>query len=135
MVEMEALRVGIRRSAMGLPCAWLVVLAELAVVALARRDQLASVWELQFGSLWLMPTAFALAVPPALVGGLLLASLERPTQSWRRAWIGVATAGAVMVALGVSTGRHFEAWPARAGFVGVVAVALNFLGHLEASSE
>ncbi len=36
---------------------WAVVAAELAVALLCARRELASVWEVQFGLLWLAPTA------------------------------------------------------------------------------
>ena len=57
--------------------AWLttlgVVAAELLVVYAARRTELVSVWEVQWGTLWLLPVLILAATAGALVGVLLLA--------------------------------------------------------------
>jgi glucan phosphoethanolaminetransferase (alkaline phosphatase superfamily) len=94
---------------------------ELAAVAAATRGEIASIWELQFGALWLAPTALALAVPFAAVGAGLLAALRRPE---RRARVVLAAAVgplAALTAFGVSKGRHFEAVGVRVFFVAAVA--------------
>lgn len=103
--------------------------AELAIVSSARWHLVASLWELQFGTLWLMPAAFSLLwVLCAAWWGWFQAL--RSKASWVRwgALVAFAAFGAA-VAYGVSNGRHFELWWRRAGFVALAALGGGLVAH------
>src|SRR5688572_21340767 len=81
--------------------AWAVIALELAAVGAATRREIASIWELQFGALWLAPTALALAVPFAAVGAGLLAALRLPERRARAILAASVAALAAVTAFGV----------------------------------
>ncbi|MBN1612683.1 MAG: sulfatase-like hydrolase/transferase [Polyangiaceae bacterium] len=113
-----------RRLASSVATAWVVVALELVAVALARRAQFASVWELQNGSLWLAPTALLLAGAIGLVGGGLLELARLGDRGWARGLLSaLAAAGSGAMAWSVSSGRHFAQWPVRVGFISVAVLA------------
>lgn len=99
--------------------------ADLVWALLSARDQLASVWELSYGVLWLLPGALALGLPAAGLGALHAHALFASGRnrgariSLSAAWF--LTAGAV--AFGVSGGRHLGTPGARFGFTSLVAGA------------
>jgi arylsulfatase A-like enzyme len=106
--------------------ATLLVVTELAIVSTFHWRTIASVWELQWGTLWLTPTA--LLAGAALVGAAwpVVGGMLAPTPPRR---LGVTSAMALFgaaVGFGVSTGRHFDLVWRRVGFVGVVAVSAGF---------
>lgn len=105
------------RLARGLVCAWALVAVEWAVVGLSNRRALASVWELQYGTLWLAPTALGLAGIVGLAGAAALALFESTHPLGRWALGALAAACAAATGWGVTTGRHFAQLPRRLGFV------------------
>ncbi|HVJ16127.1 MAG TPA: hypothetical protein VM686_11880, partial [Polyangiaceae bacterium] len=62
----------IRILSLAILAAWLVVGAELAVVALVHWPRVASVWELSRGGLFIAPMALSAAAALGLVGLLLI---------------------------------------------------------------
>ncbi len=105
---------------------WAVVAAELAVVVGVCHEAVSSVWELQFGVLWLAPIVLVSSSLAGLAGGLLVGGLRRLPEKHNRVLLSIAAAtfGGV-VGWGVGGGRHLAALPARGGFalaVGLVAV-------------
>ena len=89
------------------------------------QQQLASVWELQWGSLWLTPTVAVLGAALGLLGGGGLALAERAeNQVFRGALASATSAFGGVVAWGVGGGRHLATWSTRGGFaLGVAATA------------
>ncbi len=115
--------VGARRWARGVWATGAVLLVELVAVAMLGHRGVASIWELQWGSLWLSPTALAVALVLGSLGVVLVALAERGDRTTPRAFValGVAVFGAA-VAWGVGGGRHLATLPTRGGFAAVVAV-------------
>jgi Sulfatase len=102
------------------------VFAEWLAVAFGVQ-QLANIWELQWGTLWLLPTALAVAAAVGVAWGL-----------WWRAWLesgahsfearlahGALLLGVAAGAYGISFGRHFEVPWRRALFIAVAALAVH----------
>ncbi len=113
--------------ARGVLSAWVVVAAELVVVALANRARIASVWELQFGTLWLAPVALAGAALGGALGATLLALLRAAAERGARAALGAAVAaGGAAAAWGVGGGRHLATVATRGGF----ALGVGALGGI-----
>lgn len=111
------------RVALAIANAWLLLVVELGLFTILHRAGLASIWELQFGTAWLAPTAFAMALAPAAIGGTLLWSIEHGGWS-ARVMLALALGGwAGIVAWGVSTGRHFQQPLARIGWTIACAAA------------
>src|SRR6185295_1622018 len=96
-----------RRSVDWLVAVGLLIGLELFWVLALNRSRIASVWELQYGLLWLAPTLICVAALGAAGGGLLLVLAERSEARAARtvlaALIGVFGAA---VAFGVGGGRH-----------------------------
>ena len=105
---------------------WAVIAAELTVALLGAARELSGVWEVQYGLLWLAPTALSAGAAGALVGAfvawLVQHSEARPVRGLLAAF-GVA-AGAVL-GFGVGGGRHLATLGQRGGFAMVVG-ALGF---------
>ncbi len=118
----ERFRKAANHAASGIAAAWLALAAELFVVALLGQQRFASIWEVQFGSLWLAPTALGLAGACGLVGAGARALLRRDTSAARRVlavFIGLAGG---LSAWSVGGGRHLADPPRRVGFAALVAV-------------
>jgi arylsulfatase A-like enzyme len=99
--------------------AWAVLVAiENFVVGLAYRSEIVASWEMSHARLYLSPIALGASFPLA-VGAVVVARLVAARRANETATL-AAVAGAAM-ALGVSTGRHFESWAMRGPFVVVVA--------------
>ena len=99
-----------------------LLLAEFLVVVLVTYDQFASIWEVQYGTLWVLPAVCLAAVPLAVTGALLSSSLDRADRRAHRMALGLLSAGFLgTVAWGVSTGRHFSVLSVRLAFVGLLA--------------
>ncbi len=102
--------------------------AELGFVALAHHRTIASVWELQYGALWLFPAAFVLLAAAVALWWPVARAVTGHSGAWGR-WGGAVALGvfAAVVAYGTSTGRHFDVVWRRVGFV-LVAAALAGAG-------
>jgi HEAT repeat protein len=102
------------------------LLAEDVALGFLRRDQFAGPWEIALARHIVAPLAIAALVPAALavVTGWRLA--VRAAKGSRAVANGFAAAGALaalVVALGVTEGRHFASWAARGPFVVLLALA------------
>jgi arylsulfatase A-like enzyme/HEAT repeat protein len=121
--------------------ALVVVVTEAALIGLAQRSQFAGIWELRQGLRVLPLLTWVATAPVALTGGGLWYLARRSTdRRWARGLLLAAgLAGAGSVAFFVSTGRHFQSLPLRAGFVVVVAAlggaSAWFLGPALARAE
>jgi arylsulfatase A-like enzyme len=105
--------------------AWLVLGLELFVFATLEWRKLATVWELQMGTLWLAPTALLVAATLGALGAACYELVDRARD--RRARFGLSVGAALfatLVALGVGGGRHLAELPARVGFASLTACAL-----------
>ncbi|MEZ4233716.1 MAG: sulfatase-like hydrolase/transferase [Polyangiaceae bacterium] len=118
-------RAAIQVASAGIAAAWLVLAIELCVVALQQR--FASVWEIQFGSLWLAPTALALAGGCGLLGASLGALLRRGTRSAHGVLALVVGIGAGVAGWSVGGGRHLAEPVRRLGFSALLALLCGLL--------
>jgi hypothetical protein len=107
--------------------AWAVmVLVESLVVSVLWIREFSAAWEIVQARRLAGTLAIAALAPASLavVGGWRVAGLAR--QGARPALAGLAVVGALaagMLALGLSTGRHFASWGARGPFVGAMVLA------------
>ncbi len=99
---------------------------ELAVVVIFHWSLIASLWELQYGSLWLAPGALLLSCLALAPCAALARALLENTPPKRWLTIGSFAIFGALVAYGVSDGRHFDLWWRRVGFVAVVAGGAGF---------
>jgi hypothetical protein len=101
---------------------WAVLVLELSVALLSAARQLASVWELQWGLVWLAPTAMTAAGAVALLGAGLAWLVEHAEARPVRALLAGSTAVAgAIVGFGVGGGRHLATLANRGGFALLVA--------------
>lgn len=109
-------------------CAWALVGVEWALVSLFGFRQLAGLWEWQFGSLWLWPSALFGSAGVALVAAGVWYGFERGQALRARAWLALVVACLASAAgWGVSTGRHFAELPKRVAFASGLAVLAALL--------
>jgi len=102
--------------------AWAVIALELVVVAAFSHARIASVWELQFASLWLAPVALLAGTALGGAGGLALWLAARADEPWARRLLAALPAlGAAAVAWGVGGGRYLATAVTRGGFALAVA--------------
>ncbi|MCA9598492.1 MAG: sulfatase-like hydrolase/transferase [Myxococcales bacterium] len=103
--------------------AFLALMVELLVVGVLHRSEVASVWELQFGLLWLLPLMLLGAVFAGALGALLSSALRQSADVRVRAVLAVAAAlAAGAAAWGVGGGRHLATLSTRGGFAALVAL-------------
>jgi arylsulfatase A-like enzyme len=101
---------------------WVVLAAELSLALLGAAREIASIWELQFGLLWLAPTVLAGSASVAVLGAFLAWLLEQSEQRAVRALLAALGAGAgVALGFGVGGGRHLATLATRGGFALFVA--------------
>jgi arylsulfatase A-like enzyme len=121
-----------------------LILAENVALGFLWREQFSAAWEVSFARNTVVPIAVAALAPAALavvVPWRLVCSAGRPDSAGRvgqakaaasrrarRACAALLAAGGAATAIGVSTGRHFHAFPLRAAFVAAVAAALGAFG-------
>jgi len=105
---------------------WTVVAAELALALLASAPELSSVWEVQYGLLWLAPTALAVSASGALLGAFLAWLVQQSEARAVRALLGAfgVAAGAVL-GFGVGGGRHLATLGQRGGFAMVLGAVVG----------
>lgn len=103
----------------GIVGAWCWLALNYLCLLVVRRTHIAGIWELQTGSLGLLPSWLLLLAPLGAAGGLLGQQLRlaqlRPVASQRV----LATLAAVFgfaLAWGVGGGRHLATWETRGGF-------------------
>ena len=114
------------RLSRGMLAAWALVGLELVVVALVSKSELASIWELEYGALWLTPTALALASLFGLAGAGLFYLVPKAEQ--REARFTLAVLAAIFgcaVGFGVGGGRHLSELQQRLGFTGLIGVCAS----------
>lgn len=106
-------------------CAWLLVVVELALVLLSHREQLASVWELQFGIVGLLPSVLVASASLGAAGGAAwLLARQGEEKVPRLVLAGLSLAFGAATGWGVGGGRHLAELQPRLGFalaVGCVA--------------
>ena len=107
---------------------WLLVGVELAVALLSAARELSSVWEVQYGLIWLLPTALAASAVSALPGAFLAWLTSHSETPAVRALLGAfgVAAGAVL-GFGVGGGRHLATLGQRGGFAMIVGAAVGAL--------
>jgi len=110
---------------------WLALGLELCVALVSAARDIASIWEVQFGLLWLAPTALVATGVIALGGAGLAWLIEhaeaRPVRGLLTFAVGLF---GLVVGFGVGGGRHLATLQTRGGFallVGVLAGALAWL--------
>lgn len=103
--------------------AWFVLGAELFAFGVFSWRQIATVWELQNGSIWVAPTALGAASLFGALGAVAYELLDRADRRAPRLALAVA-AGlfAGLVGYGVGGGRHLAAPSVRVSFALLVAV-------------
>jgi arylsulfatase A-like enzyme len=107
----------VRQLAHAVVSTWVVAAAELMAVGLLCRAHVSSVWELQYGLLWLSPTVMVAGLAAGLGGGALLIVVEHaPLRAGRSVLGGAGALFGGLVGWGVGGGRHLAALPARGGF-------------------
>jgi hypothetical protein len=107
---------------------WAIVLLELAVALTCSAREIASFWELEFGLLWLGPSALAASAAVSAVGAFLAWLLEQSELRAVRGLLGALGAGAgAVVGFGVGGGRHLATLAARGGFALFVAAIAGFV--------
>lgn len=112
------------RLARSVLAAWGLLGVELVVLAMVHHRQLASVWELQWATVWLLPTALALGLCWGALGSGLLSLAERGDARVPRLGASAAVGAATfVVAWGIGGGRHLSTLSSRGGFA--VAVGLG----------
>lgn len=103
----------------GIVGAWGWLGLTYACLLFAQREQIAGIWELQTGSLGLLPSWLLLLTPVGAAGGLLgrqlgLAATDATVP--RRRLAALAAVFAFALAWGVGGGRHLATWETRGGF-------------------
>jgi hypothetical protein len=113
----------VRRWPGALLAVWGLLSLELFAIALARRSELASVWELELGALWLAPTLAVIAAASAVVGLGIEALLERAEAPGPRSALALLTTFAAGgLGWGVGGGRHLAHGATRSGFAVLVGL-------------
>jgi arylsulfatase A-like enzyme len=113
----------LRRLPDGLLAIWALLALELLAVGIGKRSEWASVWELELGAFWLLPTAAAVSVLAALSSAALFALLERGESHAARSSLTLIvtfSAGGLGWALG--GGRHLAEGATRSGFAVLVGL-------------
>jgi HEAT repeat protein len=89
------------------------------VVSWVCRREIASIWELQWGVVWLAPTAIALGSLAGLLGVGLRGLLDRKHHRWLALVIFLFGA---LLGWGMGGGRQLASWGARGGFAVLVGL-------------
>ncbi|HEY3664725.1 MAG TPA: sulfatase-like hydrolase/transferase, partial [Polyangiaceae bacterium] len=112
------------RVARAILAGWAILAIELAVALTSARREITSVWELEYGLLWLAPSALVASAAVTAVGAFLTWLLTQSEQRRVRGLVAAvgALSGAV-VGFGVGGGRHLATPAARGGFAALVAAA------------
>ena len=94
---------------------WAVVAVELLVALSLAARELTSIWEVQFGLLWLAPTALTVSAAAAVLGAFVAWLLEQSETRAVRALLGAfgVAAGAVL-GFGVGEGGTSRPWASAA---------------------
>ncbi|HET7538623.1 MAG TPA: sulfatase-like hydrolase/transferase [Polyangiaceae bacterium] len=96
---------------------WAVVFVELAIALSRAARELSSVWEVQYGLLWLSPTALAASAAVGLLGAFLAWLVEQSeTRAVRALLAACALAAGAVLGFGVGGGRHLATLAERGGF-------------------
>ena len=112
---------------------WVVVAAELSVALSLAWRELSSVWEVQFGLLWLAPTALTAAAAAAVLGAFVAWLVEESETRAVRALLGAfGVASGAVLGFGVGGGRHLATLGQRGGFAISVGALLGALAWASA---
>src|SRR6478752_8463591 len=101
---------------------------ELAIALLGAGRELSSVWEVQYGLLWLSPTLLSASATCALLGAFVAWLVQQSETRAVRALLGAfgVAAGAVL-GFGVGGGRHLATLGQRGGFAMIVGALFGAL--------
>ena len=103
--------------------ALVLVFAEFLVASFLGHAAFVGAWEIARAFGFVLPFGWLVSVPLALVGAALLEATRRAHDRRFRLLVALAaTAFATAVAIGVTTGRHFEKLPIRAAFCATLAL-------------
>ena len=107
---------------------WAVTAVELAIALLGAGRELSSVWEVQYGLLWLSPTLLSASATCALLGAFVAWLVQQSETRAVRALLGAfgVAAGAVL-GFGVGGGRHLATLGQRGGFAMIVGALVGAL--------
>ena len=107
---------------------WLVVALELIVALGLAARELSSVWEVQYGLLWLLPTALGASALGALLGAFVAWLIEQSEVRAVRALLGAfGVAAGALLGFGVGGGRHLATLGQRGGFAMIVGALFGAL--------
>jgi hypothetical protein len=107
---------------------WAILLLELSVALASSAREVASVWELQYGLLWLAPSALLASAAVSAVGAFLAWLLAQAELRAVRGLLAALAAGAgAVVGFGVGGGRHLATPATRGGFALFVAALCGVL--------
>ena len=124
----EASGPALARAARACWAAWAVLAIELGLTLSLAGRELASIWEVQFGLLWLAPTALAVSAAVALVGALVSWLVEHSEIRAVRGLLGAfAACAGLALGFGVGGGRHLSTLATRGGFALLVGALLGAL--------
>ena len=113
--------------------AWALAAAELTVCLALGARELTSVWEVQFGLLWLAPTLLVASGAVALVGALAAWLIEQSEIDAVRGLLGgLGACAGVVLGFGVGGGRHLSTLGQRGGFALVVGALCGAFSWLAA---
>jgi len=117
--------------------AWCVAVLEVLLVLAVHRREVASVWEGQNGTLWLLPTLITASSVFGLLGGVFYLLLDQQRQAGRLVAAGLLGVLVTLAGYGIGGGRLLSALPVRLGFaacLGVLAAAALYWlsAHLRA---
>ncbi len=112
---------------------WAVLLLEVVVVLLLNARQVTSVWEAQYGTIWLSPVLLLASATVATIAGFAWALVQHAQVRWVRVFLAVSAALlAGAIGWGVGGGRHLSAPLVRTAF-GVLVAAVAAAGTYFAS--
>jgi arylsulfatase A-like enzyme len=116
------------RVARAVCAAWVVVAVELGVALVSGAREVSSVWEVQFGLLWLAPTLLVASAAVALCGALAAWLIEQSEIDAVRGLLGgLGACAGVVLGFGVGGGRHLATLGQRGGFALFVAALCGAL--------
>jgi arylsulfatase A-like enzyme/HEAT repeat protein len=113
----------------GCMTAILLAALELGAVGVVCFRNFAGIWELQWGSVWLVPTAIAICSALGLGGALVVSGLSG-TSRWQ-SMVTTIVLGALVAlwVFSVTEGRHFQPWWRRVGVIALVSGFTCFAVH------
>src|SRR5450432_1277318 len=108
--------------------AWAVIALELSVALAFAAREIAGSWEVEYGLVWLAPTALFVGGAVAVIGAGLAWLIERSDASAVRGLLcALCVAAGSLVGVGVGGGRHLATLANRGGFAVLVGALCGVL--------